>query len=185
VAVATSLPLAAMSAKSPVALTSHVTVTSSAGMPPPFSGSGARRVHSTTPDASGSPDATPSVNGSPDSSTVASVVVGAAVVLVTVPPERWWWARWLAGRRGDTGLRDVREDCLEVRGPAANVDRVVDARGVVRLELLQRPAGLRGGVRDSGVEVVGGDAAAARRLHQHATGADELDGLGGEQCVLP
>ena len=32
-------------------------------MPPPVSGSGARRVQSTAPSAAGSPDATPSVNG--------------------------------------------------------------------------------------------------------------------------
>src|SRR5688500_17413942 len=33
-------------------------------MPPPDSGSGARRVQMTTPSGSGSPDASPSVNGS-------------------------------------------------------------------------------------------------------------------------
>jgi hypothetical protein len=81
-----------MVAKSAESLTSHVTSTSSSGMPPPFSGSGASRVHSTTLAGSGSPDATPSVKGSPDNSTggkvdvvvVASVVVAASVVLVDV-----------------------------------------------------------------------------------------------------
>jgi hypothetical protein len=33
------------------------------GIPPPSSGFGARRVHRTIPSGSGSPDATPSVNG--------------------------------------------------------------------------------------------------------------------------
>jgi hypothetical protein len=84
-----------MVAKSAESLTSHVTSTSSSGMPPPFSGSGANRVHSTTLAESGSPDATPSVKGSPDNSTggkvdvvvVASVVVAASVVLVDVGDE--------------------------------------------------------------------------------------------------
>ena len=58
-----------MKASSPA--TSHETGTSSAGMPPvppAASGSGARRVQRMTPSSSGSPDATPSVNGSPESS---------------------------------------------------------------------------------------------------------------------
>ncbi len=38
--------------------------TGSGGMPPSFRGSGARRVHRTTPSGDGSPDATPSVKGS-------------------------------------------------------------------------------------------------------------------------
>jgi hypothetical protein len=42
---------------------SHPTSTLAAGMPPPSSGSGASRVHSTTPSGKGSPDATPSVKG--------------------------------------------------------------------------------------------------------------------------
>ena len=50
-------------------------------------------------------------------------------------------------------------------------------------ELFHRPAGLGGGVRDGGVELVGGDAATARRLHQHAAGANQLDALRGEQRV--
>jgi hypothetical protein len=41
----------------------HPTGTTRWGIPPPWSGSGARRVHSTTPWGRGSPDATPSVNG--------------------------------------------------------------------------------------------------------------------------
>ena len=43
--------------------TSQPTSMLAIGMPPPSSGFGARRVHSTTPVGSGSPDATPSVNG--------------------------------------------------------------------------------------------------------------------------
>src|SRR3954454_21649120 len=53
-------------------------------MPPPATGSGASRVHNTTLVWSGSPEATPSVNGSPDSSNGASVelvVVGCTVVV--------------------------------------------------------------------------------------------------------
>ena len=42
---------------------SHCTSTLAIGMPPPSSGSGASRVQSTTPSGSGSPEATPSVNG--------------------------------------------------------------------------------------------------------------------------
>ncbi len=91
-AVADSTPVAATEPKSSESLTSHVTSMSSAGMPPPFSGSGASRVHSTTLVGSGSPDATPSVNGSDGRTTggrvvvvvVASVVVAAAVVVGAV-----------------------------------------------------------------------------------------------------
>jgi hypothetical protein len=43
--------------------TSHSTSTFTIGMPPPSSGRGARRVHSTTPSGSGSPDDTPSEKG--------------------------------------------------------------------------------------------------------------------------
>src|SRR3954451_22926159 len=85
--VAVSTPVATMVAKSVVPLTSHTTGTSSSGMPPPASGSGASRVHSTTLVGSGSPEATPSVNGSPDSSSGASVevvVVGGTVVVAAV-----------------------------------------------------------------------------------------------------
>jgi len=91
-AVAVSTPVATMEPKSSESLTSHVTSTSSAGMPPPFTGSGASRVHSMTLVGSGSPEATPSVNGSDGSTTggnvvvvvVASVVVAAAVVVGAV-----------------------------------------------------------------------------------------------------
>ena len=41
---------------------SHSTETTRSGMPPPCSGSGARRVHSTMPSGSGSPEATPRLN---------------------------------------------------------------------------------------------------------------------------
>ena len=57
-------------------------------MPPPLSGSGASLVHRTTLEASGSPEATPRVNGSPESSiggsvdVVVDVVVDVDVVLV-------------------------------------------------------------------------------------------------------
>src|SRR3954447_23657611 len=56
-------------------------------MPPPPSGSGAKRVHSTTLVKSGSPDAMPSVNGSPGRSIgggVMVVAVGGLVVVVIV-----------------------------------------------------------------------------------------------------
>src|SRR5262245_28753546 len=50
--------------------------------PPTADGSGARRVHRTTPSASASPEATPRVNGSPGSAGAGGgVVVGAAVVV--------------------------------------------------------------------------------------------------------
>ncbi len=42
---------------------SHCTGTGTGGMPPPCSGSGARRVHRTTLSGSGSPEVTPRVNG--------------------------------------------------------------------------------------------------------------------------
>jgi hypothetical protein len=42
---------------------SHPTSIRAIGMPPPSSGSGARRVQRTTLSGQGSPDATPSVNG--------------------------------------------------------------------------------------------------------------------------
>jgi hypothetical protein len=68
---------------SAVSLISQVTATSSSGIPPPLSGSGASRVHSTTLTGSGSPEATPTVNGSAGNTTGASVeVVVAAVVVV-------------------------------------------------------------------------------------------------------
>src|SRR5688500_12216607 len=63
---------------------SQITSTSAGGMPPPASGPGARRVHSTPPFADGSPLATPSVNGSAGSSIGASVVVVGLVVVVAV-----------------------------------------------------------------------------------------------------
>ena len=44
--------------------TSQFTATGSLGMPPPWSGSGAKRVQITKPSAVGSPDATPRENGS-------------------------------------------------------------------------------------------------------------------------
>src|SRR5438132_8883358 len=44
--------------------TSHSTSTGAIPIPPPVSGSGASRVQRTTPSGSGSPDATPRVNGS-------------------------------------------------------------------------------------------------------------------------
>jgi hypothetical protein len=43
---------------------SHLTVNACGGMPPPLSGSGASRVHNTTPSGSGSPEATPRLKGS-------------------------------------------------------------------------------------------------------------------------
>ena len=69
-----------------MSLISQMTATSSTGIPPPLSGSGASRVHNTTLVGSGSPDATPRVNGSADKTTGAMVVVvvGASVVLVLV-----------------------------------------------------------------------------------------------------
>jgi hypothetical protein len=52
------------------------------GIPPPLRGSGASRVHNTTLAGSGSPEATPTVNGSADSVTAGrvDVVVVASVV---------------------------------------------------------------------------------------------------------
>src|SRR5215210_4509429 len=53
-------------------------------MPPPgSSGSGARRVHSTTPFGVGSPDATPSENGFPANGGVAKARVPTAPMTVT------------------------------------------------------------------------------------------------------
>jgi len=53
-------------------------------MPPPgSSGSGARRVHSTTPVGDGSPDATPSANGFPANGGVANARVPMAPMTVT------------------------------------------------------------------------------------------------------
>ena len=72
--------------------TSHSTATSPGGMPPPSSGFGARRVHSTTPLGRGSPEATPSVNGGPESARVDSfdcrVVVGLALSSLPEHPAR-------------------------------------------------------------------------------------------------
>jgi hypothetical protein len=51
-------------------------------MPPPLSGSGANLVHRTTLEASGSPEATPRLKGSPDSSIGGSVDVVVDVELV-------------------------------------------------------------------------------------------------------
>lgn len=62
--------------------TSHRTDTGTAGMPPPVAGSGARRVQRITLSANGSPEATPSVNGSPTSSGTGSVVVLSGTVVV-------------------------------------------------------------------------------------------------------
>ena len=54
---------------------------SSSGMPPPLRASIASRVHKITDSVVGSPDATPRVNGSPDSATCGTgLVVGAEVV---------------------------------------------------------------------------------------------------------
>ena len=47
--------------------TCHSTATGSAGMPPPWNGSGASRVQITKPSGIGSPDATPRGNGYPES----------------------------------------------------------------------------------------------------------------------
>ena len=82
-------PDATTSVKASSAATSHLTGTSSAGMPPvppAASGSGASRVQRMTASSSGSPDATPSVNGSPGSGGMgAALVVVAAVVGGTGP----------------------------------------------------------------------------------------------------
>src|SRR5215210_1090291 len=63
------MPVNVPSAFLPVA-TSHLTFTSELGIPPPFRGFGASRVHNTmlampAASVSGSPEATPSVKGSP------------------------------------------------------------------------------------------------------------------------
>ena len=64
------------------------------GMPPPASGSGARRVHNTTPSGQGSPDATPRGNGNVRKSGCAN----ARVVY-----------EWLRDRREAKLPRDVQE----------------------------------------------------------------------------
>lgn len=62
---ATAVPRAATFFIPSSSATSHATGTASGFIPPSgSSGFGASLVHSTTPDASGSPEATPSPNGS-------------------------------------------------------------------------------------------------------------------------
>ena len=74
---ASVLARATIRAKRSSSATSQTTCTASSGMPPPgASGSGASRVHRTTPSSVGSPDATPSVNG--DRSKRGRVCSGAA-----------------------------------------------------------------------------------------------------------
>jgi hypothetical protein len=68
---------------------SHWTGTLRAGMPPAgSSGFGASRVHSTTPSGVGSPDATPSANGSPSTGRVPQARAGdhPAAAAVSAPP---------------------------------------------------------------------------------------------------
>src|SRR5215212_10966775 len=48
-----------------VATSQSTTTSCCASIPPPFRGSGASRVHRTTPSGNGSPEATPSVKGLP------------------------------------------------------------------------------------------------------------------------